>query len=85
MPAPPLIPLDADEALVASKLEGIRNLSTERILKSLEPGAEHALRARPDGTILNGHHRLKILRERGVDVNDLPREVLPKAAMPDLG
>jgi len=39
-----------------------------------EPGA---LKARPDGTVLDGHHRIVVLRERGFDVDALPREVVP--------
>jgi hypothetical protein len=26
--------------------------------------------------MLNGHHRIKVLRERNVDVNSLPREIV---------
>jgi len=34
----------------------------------------------PDGTMMDGHHRILILRERGVAVDDLPRETLPSDA-----
>jgi hypothetical protein len=34
-----------------------------------------ALKARPDGTVLDGHHRI-VLREREVGVDTLPREVV---------
>ena len=40
-----------------------------------ERGRE-ALRARPDGTIMNGNHRIQVLRERGVDVDSLPPRTL---------
>jgi hypothetical protein len=29
-----------------------------------------------DGTILDGHHRIKILKSRGVNVDVLPREII---------
>ncbi|MFO0805153.1 MAG: hypothetical protein U0791_18765 [Gemmataceae bacterium] len=83
MAQPPLVPIHADESLVASKLEGCRKLSTEALLDSLQPGTEHALRARPDGTLLNGHHRIKVLRERGFDVDALPRELIEKEPLPE--
>jgi ParB-like chromosome segregation protein Spo0J len=77
----PLAPLHADERLIASKLETYRKLPTEVLVESLKPGQVGALKARPDGTILDGHHRLKALRERGFDVNRLPREIVPKAPL----
>lgn len=33
------------------------------------------LTASMNRAIANGHHRIEILRERGVDVNQLPREL----------
>ena len=41
-----------------------------------KPGQSGSLKARPDGTVLDGHHRLKILRERGIDIDALPREII---------
>jgi hypothetical protein len=32
------------------------------------------LKTRSDGTILDGHHRIAILPERGEDIHQLPRE-----------
>ena len=32
--------------------------------ESLEPGSPGALKARPDGTVLDGHHRIVVLREQ---------------------
>ena len=83
MPQPPLVPLHSDEALVASKLRKYRKLSDRELLDSLKPGQEGSLKARPDGTMVDGHHRIKVLRERGVDVNALPREIVLKAPMPE--
>jgi len=31
-----------------------------------------------DGTIIDGRHRIHILRQRGVDVDELPREIVTK-------
>jgi hypothetical protein len=53
-------------------------LSTVELIESLEPGRPGALKARPDGTVLDGHHRIMVLRERGVSVDTLPREVAPR-------
>lgn len=32
----------------------------------------------PDGTILDGNHRIHVLRKRGVDVDGLPREIVAR-------
>jgi hypothetical protein len=45
---------------------------------SLLPGQKDCLKTRPDGTILDGHHRIYILRIRGVDVDALTREIILK-------
>lgn len=50
--------------------------TTDILKNSLLPGQKDALKTRPDGTILDGHHRLYILRRRGVDVDTLPREII---------
>lgn len=75
---PPLISLHPDGSLNSSKLDKMRRLPTETLQASLSPGQRDCLKTRPDGTILDGHHRIHILRERGVDVNTLPREVVFK-------
>jgi hypothetical protein len=79
----PLTPLHPDEKLILLKLEQYSQLTTEMLIQSLKPGTEGSLKVRPDGTILDGHHRIKILRDRGLDVNLLPREVIPKHPLPD--
>jgi hypothetical protein len=71
-----LKPLHSDDALSKAKLQAMGKSDTDTIQRLLLPGNEHCLKARPDGTILDGHHRIKVLRERGVDVNALPREVI---------
>ena len=50
-----------------------RKQSTDDIIRSLKPGAEEELTVKADGTIMQGHHRIQVLRERGVDVDSLPR------------
>jgi hypothetical protein len=64
--------------LSKAKLGAMAKLSTEAIRGSLTPGNEHALKVRPDGTILDGHHRIKILRDRGIEVDALPREIISR-------
>jgi len=58
-------------------LDGLRKKSTQELIESLRPGLQEALRVKPDGRVMNGNHRLTVLMERGVDVNALPREVVP--------
>jgi hypothetical protein len=53
-------------------------MATDRLIESLRPGQPAALKAKPDGTVLEGHHRLTVLRERSVDIDTLPREVVPR-------
>ena len=60
------------------KLDEFRRLSTEELIESLALGKPGALKARQDGTVLDGHHRIAVLRERGVSVDTLAREVVPR-------
>jgi hypothetical protein len=60
-------------------LAELEKLTTEAIRLSLLPGRRDCLKARPDGTIIDGHHRIHILRGRGLDVDALPREIVVKA------
>lgn len=78
MAEPPLRFLHSEAILSQLKLEQFRTLATTELIESLRPGQSGALRTRPDGTVLEGHHRLVVLRERGIDVDALPREVLPQ-------
>jgi archaellum component FlaG (FlaF/FlaG flagellin family) len=72
----PLKSLHSEGSLSQPKLVTYRKLSTEELVGSLCPGELGALKVKPDGTIMDGHHRVCVLRERGVDVDALPREVL---------
>jgi len=78
MKIPPLQALHHTTVLNRTKLSLYARLTTAELLQSLAPGQSGSLKVRPDGTILDGHHRIEILRERGIDVDQLPREVLEK-------
>jgi hypothetical protein len=75
---PPLKPLHPNSSLNAGKLVKIERLSTDVPLASLLPEQEGCLKTRPEGTILDGHHRIHVLRQRGVDVDYLHRQVVVK-------
>ena len=78
MNTPPLQPLHLSSSLSQAKLNQYARLSNEELKQSLEPGRQGSLKVRPDGTIIDGHHRIAILQERGIDMNQLPREVVPR-------
>jgi hypothetical protein len=77
----PLRRIHSDQTLEAGAsrlaLEYWRKQSTEDIVRSLRPGNVEALKVKPDGRIMNGNVRIKVLEERGFDINNLPREVIP--------
>jgi hypothetical protein len=75
---PPLKPLHPETSLSAAKLAKMESLTTDVLKQSLMPGQKDCLKTRPDGTILEGHHRIYVLRKRGVDVDTLPREIVVK-------
>jgi hypothetical protein len=79
MDDPPLKPLHSETSLIQSKLNQFDRVSTDELLASLLPSQQGSLKARPDGTILDGHHRITILRVRGIDVDHLPREIITKS------
>jgi hypothetical protein len=70
--------LHANIALSTPKIEAFRRRSTSELKSSLAPGQLGSLKARPDGTLLDGHHRVSVLAERGEDVDQLPREIIEK-------
>jgi hypothetical protein len=78
---PPLRRIHSDHTLEAGSnratLEYWRKQLTADIVNSLRPGQPEALKVKSDGRIINGNTRIKVLEERGFDVNSLPREVLP--------
>jgi len=72
----PLKSLHSEASLSQDKLKQYDKLSTEVLIQSLRPGLPGSLKVRPDGTIINGHHRINILRNRGIAVDFLPREIV---------
>ena len=74
----PLKFLHPEESLSRAKLTQLELLTTEHLIRMLIPGQRDCLKSRWDGTVLDGHHRLHILQARGVDINDLPREIVFK-------
>jgi hypothetical protein len=77
-PYPPLKPLHPESSLSPAKLVKMESLTTDVLVHSLMPGLKDCLKTRPDGTILDGHHRIYILRKRSVEVDVLPREIVIK-------
>ena len=75
---PPLKSLHLESSMNAAKLAQMERLSTDDLRVSLLPGKPGCLKTRPEGTILDGHHRIHVLRKRGEDVDALPREVVQK-------
>ena len=75
---PPLKSLHDEAALIQVKLEKFSRVSTDALIESLKPGQAGAVKTRPDGTVIDGHHRVNVLRNLGVDVDTLPREIIPK-------
>jgi hypothetical protein len=51
------------------KLVAFEKMPIDDLKASLVPGQPHSLKTRSDGTILDGHHRIHVLRERGEDVD----------------
>jgi hypothetical protein len=78
---PPLRRIHSDQTLEAGAnrvaLEYWRKQPTADIVNSLQPGQPEALTVTSDGRIMNGNTRIKVLEERGFDVNSLPREGFP--------
>ena len=72
--------LHPESALNRVKLDLFRRLSTAQLTASLAPGQAGSLKTRKDGTVLDGHHRLSILVERGEDIDQLSREIIEKEA-----
>jgi hypothetical protein len=77
---PPLKFLHAESFLSQAKLAVMEKAATEALIISLVPGHPNCLKTRPDGTILDGHHRIHVLRKRGIEVDTLPREIVEKAS-----
>ena len=79
---PPLQSLHYDSSLSQSKLDQFAKMGSQELIDSLKPGQPGSLKIRPDGMMMDGHHRVKILRDRGFDVNLLPREIILNDQLP---
>jgi RHS repeat-associated protein len=76
-PKPPSLKgFHSEEAMKGNKSskEFWNKKSTDEIINSLKPDQKEPLKAKPDGTIMDGHSRIEVLRDRGVDVDSLPRQ-----------
>ena len=78
----PLKRLHPDGSISASSLKDGRKQPVERIVDSLKVDSLKPGRAEPpvvmaDGTVMQGNHRVKVLQERGYDVDRLPRVPYP--------
>lgn len=82
--APPLRFLHSHSAPNSVKLDVLCRLPTSELIFSLAPGQQGSLKVRKDGTVLDGHHRLSVLSERGEDIDQLPREIMEKSHEADL-
>lgn len=47
---------------------------TTVVVASLSPGLIDSLKVKPDGLVMDGNTRILVLRQRGYDVDMLPRE-----------
>jgi hypothetical protein len=61
MKGPKLKFLHSESTLNRVKLEQFRRLTTDELKSSPAPGQQGSLKARGDGTVLDGHHRLSVL------------------------
>lgn len=79
---PRLKSLHSDRSLRQSKLDQYSKMGSQELIESLKPGQPGALKVRPDGMMIDGHHRIQILPDRGFDVDSLPREIILKDQLP---
>ena len=77
---PPLRRIHRDETITSGasrlSLDYWSKRSTSEIIESLRPGKSESLKVKSDGRILNGNVRIKVLEERGYDINSLARETV---------
>ena len=69
-----LIRLHPDSSLSKAGLIFWRRRTTPEIIKSLAPGSPHCLKVKLNGIIMDGNTRIKVLEERGFDLESLPLE-----------
>jgi hypothetical protein len=71
------------DQIARGSLDYWRRQTTDRIVDSLRPGADQELIVEADGTVWQGNTRIKVLQERGYDVDSLPRT--PRSTDPKSG
>ncbi|MBK6692021.1 MAG: PAAR domain-containing protein [Myxococcales bacterium] len=72
---PPLDRLHADDTTTSSQSYAYwQNQPTRDIVESLKPGRPDSLKVDDAGKVWDGNTRVKVLEERGYDVDSLPRE-----------
>ena len=71
---PPLRLLHSTSLLKTDSLLFWSGKTSAEVIASLEMGRER-LAVSPDGTVLNGNHRIHILRQRAFPVDSLPRPI----------
>ncbi len=74
METPPLRLIHAPESLRPSSVEHWSTKDTEEIVASLRPEASAPLLVAEDGTVMDGNTRVHLLKQRGCDVDGLPRK-----------
>lgn len=81
-PIGPLKFLHDEDSISRASQDYWRKKSTAEIMEDLQ---KNPISVRPDGTILNGNHRLRVLQERGIDIDslDIPKQIVPKITFPD--
>ena len=70
----PLKYLHPESSLRKGTTEFWEKRCTEDIVDSLKPGTRDSLKVKPDGTIMDGNHRTRILERRGYPIDSLPRD-----------
>jgi len=66
--------------LSPAKLAQYAKESAQAWIDSFHPGQAGPLKVRPDGTIVDGHDRIRNLRDRRIDVDLLPREIVANSS-----
>lgn len=69
-------PEDLESGIACFSLAYWRKKTDSEIINSLKIGHPESLKVKPDGRILNGNVRCKVLLERGFEINKLEKEVV---------
>ncbi len=72
---PPLPLIHLPDSLRPSSLEHWAGKTTDEIVASLAPDAAAPLLVTATGTVMDGNTRVHLLKERGYDVEGMPRKL----------